>query len=432
MPQANSTTSWPRAISPSASESTLPCSAVMSAASSSRRASSSSRNAKITWVRRVSEVRRPALRGGARGSDHLRRVRLVGQRHPAGHPAGRRVGHLARAVARTRPPGTVHPVRDRRLVHTGILRLVGVTDSAIQVVTVADGVARISWDPRLTAADWRLAIDAVRRDVEKALVEHARVEAHVAVDDQDALRLATWAGMRREGVMRGVESDLVCSPGCGPTLRCTSRAGSGRCSTRSCRASGRSARCWCATTTTGCCSASLTYKQDWDLPGGVVEVGESPQLAVSREVAEELGLDDPRGPAAAHRLAAAVGRMGRRALPGLRRRGPRRGDHRHDRARGPGDPGCRVLHGRPGRASGAPTSPPAGSRPRSRLLQTTPGRRTPRAAARPVTSVDSSRSRARPVDAGHGGRHHQDRAERDQEAQLGGEPKPSSTAMVAA
>ena len=24
----------------------------------------------------------------------------------------------------------------------------------------------------------------------------------------------------------------------------------------------------------------LTYKQDWDLPGGVVEVGESPQLAV--------------------------------------------------------------------------------------------------------------------------------------------------------
>jgi 8-oxo-dGTP pyrophosphatase MutT (NUDIX family) len=34
----------------------------------------------------------------------------------------------------------------------------------------------------------------------------------------------------------------------------------------------------------------LTYKQDWDLPGGVVEVGESPQLAVQREVEEELGL----------------------------------------------------------------------------------------------------------------------------------------------
>ena len=35
----------------------------------------------------------------------------------------------------------------------------------------------------------------------------------------------------------------------------------------------------------------LTYKRDWDLPGGVVEVGESPRHAVVREVAEELGLD---------------------------------------------------------------------------------------------------------------------------------------------
>ncbi|SEC80497.1 Protein N-acetyltransferase, RimJ/RimL family [Nocardioides exalbidus] len=34
----------------------------------------------------------------------------------------------------------------------------------------------------------------------------------------------------------------------------------------------------------------LTYKKDWDLPGGVVEVGESPKLAVEREVEEELGL----------------------------------------------------------------------------------------------------------------------------------------------
>jgi 8-oxo-dGTP pyrophosphatase MutT (NUDIX family) len=39
----------------------------------------------------------------------------------------------------------------------------------------------------------------------------------------------------------------------------------------------------------------LTYKQDWDLPGGVVEVGESPQQAVTREVEEELGLQVPAG-----------------------------------------------------------------------------------------------------------------------------------------
>ena len=35
----------------------------------------------------------------------------------------------------------------------------------------------------------------------------------------------------------------------------------------------------------------LTYKRDWDLPGGVVEVGESPQLAAAREIEEELSLD---------------------------------------------------------------------------------------------------------------------------------------------
>jgi len=58
MPQANSTTSWPRLTSPSASESTLPCSEVMIAASSSLRALSSSRKANRIWVRLAREVPR--------------------------------------------------------------------------------------------------------------------------------------------------------------------------------------------------------------------------------------------------------------------------------------------------------------------------------------------------------------------------------------
>jgi 8-oxo-dGTP pyrophosphatase MutT (NUDIX family) len=37
----------------------------------------------------------------------------------------------------------------------------------------------------------------------------------------------------------------------------------------------------------------LTYKPDWDLPGGVVEPGESPHDAVRREVEEELGVSLP-------------------------------------------------------------------------------------------------------------------------------------------
>ena len=39
----------------------------------------------------------------------------------------------------------------------------------------------------------------------------------------------------------------------------------------------------------------LTYKKDWDLPGGIVEVGESPKLATTREIEEELALVLPAG-----------------------------------------------------------------------------------------------------------------------------------------
>lgn len=35
----------------------------------------------------------------------------------------------------------------------------------------------------------------------------------------------------------------------------------------------------------------LTYKKDWDLPGGVVDPGESPAQCVVREIDEELGID---------------------------------------------------------------------------------------------------------------------------------------------
>lgn len=34
----------------------------------------------------------------------------------------------------------------------------------------------------------------------------------------------------------------------------------------------------------------LTYKKEWDLPGGVVDPGESPATCVEREIQEELGL----------------------------------------------------------------------------------------------------------------------------------------------
>lgn len=72
MPQANSTTSWPRETSPSASESTLPCSEVMIAANSCLRALSSSRNANRICVRLAIEVSRHAGNAAAAASITVR------------------------------------------------------------------------------------------------------------------------------------------------------------------------------------------------------------------------------------------------------------------------------------------------------------------------------------------------------------------------
>ena len=67
-PQANSTTSWPRDTSPSASETTLPCSAVMILANSGLRAFNSSRNLNWIALRLASEVSRHAGNAAAAAS----------------------------------------------------------------------------------------------------------------------------------------------------------------------------------------------------------------------------------------------------------------------------------------------------------------------------------------------------------------------------
>ena len=72
--------------------------------------------------------------------------------------------------------------------------------SSIRVITVTDGVARIEWDDRTTTDD-------LRREVASALVEHVRVEALIGLEDREAQRSATWAGLLKEGVSRGLTVD---------------------------------------------------------------------------------------------------------------------------------------------------------------------------------------------------------------------------------
>lgn len=170
----------------------------------------------------------------------------------------------------------------------------------ISHVTVDDGIARLTWTADLTERGWQAAVDVVRRQVAEALTEHERVEVKVAVDDAEAQRIATWSGLRREGVQRGRTGDVVVyarlvddvpvhEPGGFRALLNSflpRKRGIAQMLVREDVAADEEPRVL---------MCELTYKSDWDLPGGVVEVGESPRLAVAREVEEELALDIEAG-----------------------------------------------------------------------------------------------------------------------------------------
>ncbi|HYO41378.1 MAG TPA: NUDIX hydrolase [Nocardioidaceae bacterium] len=173
--------------------------------------------------------------------------------------------------------------------------------------------------------DWSLTSAAVAQGLApRALglvVEHGfglglhRIEALVDARDVGAVTAATRAGLRREGVLRG----HAAVDGASPTLQPASRPGGeredrvvlARLSTDPPAGDPRGFRSLLNSSLPRKRAIAqvlvrdherrvllcrLTYKDDWDLPGGVVEVNESPQEAAAREVEEELGLVIPPGP----------------------------------------------------------------------------------------------------------------------------------------
>jgi RimJ/RimL family protein N-acetyltransferase/8-oxo-dGTP pyrophosphatase MutT (NUDIX family) len=133
-------------------------------------------------------------------------------------------------------------------------------------------------------------------------IEHLgakRVEAEVDPRNTSSLRVATRAGLRREGVRR-VE------PGMGDAVDQTETVILARLASDAPTTQPEGFRALLNSFLPRKRAISqllvrdpegrvlicqLTYKRDWDLPGGVVEVGESPRLAAEREVREELALD---------------------------------------------------------------------------------------------------------------------------------------------
>lgn len=176
------------------------------------------------------------------------------------------------------------------------------------VVAAGDVVGRASVDPlpgRESTGVVACSVDPGHRGLGYAhralrlVIAHAfeqlamhRVEAYLDADDRTAARLASRAGMRKEGILREFRpghdtvlmARLASDPG--PTTHEAFRAGLNAGLPRK-RAiaqglirddRGRVLMC------------ELVYKRYWDLPGGVVDPDESPARTVVREIEEELGV----------------------------------------------------------------------------------------------------------------------------------------------
>ncbi len=153
----------------------------------------------------------------------------------------------------------------------------------------------VRWNVGTGDGAMRLALHAVGVAVEHVLGElgAGRVEARIPVDRTADVRAASISGLRREGVLRGPggEPDRVLMARLATDPPARSRDGfiailNAGLPTKRVIAQGlwrdpegRVLLC------------ELTYKQEWDLPGGVIEVGESPATGLQRELLEELGLD---------------------------------------------------------------------------------------------------------------------------------------------
>jgi 8-oxo-dGTP pyrophosphatase MutT (NUDIX family) len=174
----------------------------------------------------------------------------------------------------------------------------------VRVTDPVHGVGQVSWDDDLARATQSVATRAmglVARHAFSALGLH-RLEAVVPIDDRSALIAAWRTGMRKEGVLRGrrvvggSRTDLVQLARLADDPGVETPVGFNALLNSSLPIKRVIAQMLLRDEGRRILMCELTYKHDWDLPGGVVEPSESPRRGAVREVYEELGLSvEPRG-----------------------------------------------------------------------------------------------------------------------------------------
>lgn len=159
-------------------------------------------------------------------------------------------------------------------------------------ITISDGVAVIHLDPALEAGPAAAAIQTAR---DTALADPAvhRIEVFVSGPGYGQRRALHQAGFRLDGVARARRRnhDGLADELCYSLLRSDSLEGrtSFTAVMNSVTARKRVIAHLLLTDPQGrVCILQTTFKPDFELPGGILEIGESPREGLLREVREEL------------------------------------------------------------------------------------------------------------------------------------------------
>ncbi len=184
----------------------------------------------------------------------------------------------------------------------------------VEVRRTADRTGELTWMLFAGNRGRGLATRALALLAEYAFdsLGYVRLQAHVDPDDERSIRLATRAGMRREGTLRqgairagesaeeaagaGRLRDAVVLARLADDRPLYDPAGFREILNAFLPRKRAIAQLIVRDEQGRVLLCQLTYKRDWDLPGGVVEVGESPHLAAGREAEEELGVTLDAGP----------------------------------------------------------------------------------------------------------------------------------------